>query len=295
MMLATELNLLRVLRDLEMWKPKVEEVSKKQFPQFPQLPNLNSTQLNLTQLKKQTTYSQVVVVDAENGDGSDEKTATDVEIDAAINNNSNMLSTMQLQDSDSNQTLLHLPNITFPLDHFTAVVEVFEDVDRGQTTGKILTQRPDFLTDSLLRLYDVYIAGLISCIDATRTKSELNANVLSCAVRSLSVFNSLCTKLDVDDVLLRISSGLRLSLLLADFVEDKHQALSTLRATISYVDVVREELVSPSIHQPLYADDIAALARASVTVEVDDRSHMEAKKRLGGEWSGVQYLFWFYM
>jgi len=192
-----------------------------------------------------------------------------------------------------NYTLLPLPNnVTLPLELFLSVVTIFEDCNlESSTTGPILTQRIDFLTDGLLRLYNNYITPLIKVIDMTEERGVLSAEVLSSVVRSLSVLNSLAMKLDLDDALLRGSIGLRLSLLLSDFVQDKHQALSVLRSTINYADSVREELINPGIHKPVYIDDISALSRASVTLFVDDFSHMEAKKRLGASAYAGQGVF----
>lgn len=105
------------------------------------------------------------------------------------------------------------------------------------------------------------------------------------------VINSLFTRLDVDDILIRAEVGLRLSILLSDFISDPHRSVSVLRSTLNFLDNKRSELTSPTIHQPAYNDDTAALSRSSVTCEVDDLSAMMARGRLGARAYAGQGVF----
>ena len=196
--------------------------------------------------------------------------------------NADMLSTQTLLASpDRALTVLELPNIKLPMELYNGVVDVLDRCSKQRGTGPVLRQRPDFLADAVFKLFSPYTVELIRKVEETETPNDLDANVLKTAVRALLVINSLLVGLDVDDVLLRAEVGLRLSLLLTDFVEDDRRAISVLRSTLAFVDTRRAELIDPSLHQPVYSDDTAALTRASITADVDDISAMQGRERLG--------------
>ncbi|GMH50506.1 hypothetical protein TrRE_jg12197, partial [Triparma retinervis] len=241
--IETEIELLRTLDELERWKPKVEPPPEE-------------------------------AKEGEEGAGQEDEPPEVLRPD--------LLSTQVLLDNPEPElTILELSDISLPMELYINVVDVLDRCAKQRGTGPVLKQRPDFLTDAILRIFNPYTAQLIKTIEETGDSGELNPTILKTAVKALLVINSLMVSLDVDDVLLRAEVGLRLSLLLADFVEDERRAISVLRSTLAFVETRRAELIDPSLHQPVYSDDTAALTRASITTDVDDLSAMQGRERLG--------------
>ncbi|GMH79329.1 hypothetical protein TrST_g7856 [Triparma strigata] len=203
------------------------------------------------------------------------------------------LNTVELNRIEVPQfTAIDLPdNTSMPLELFNDLCAVLEKIAGERNAGPILVQRSDLLVDAAMKLYDNYAVKLLKKLEETETPNDLEPYVLDCTVRALLVINSLFTRLDVDDVLVRAEVGLRLSILLSDFINDPHRSVSVLRSTLSFLDVKRSELTSPTIHQPAYNDDTAALSRSSVTCEVDDLSAMMARGRLGARAYAGQGVF----
>ncbi|GMH70729.1 hypothetical protein TrLO_g545 [Triparma laevis f. longispina] len=210
-------------------------------------------------------------------------------------NNSDLpLNTVELSRTPLPQyTAIDLPSTSkpMPLELFNALCSTLEKITQQRSTGPILTQRSDLLVDASMFLWYNYCKKLLEKLEDTETSNDLEPYVLECTVRALMVINSLFTRLDVDDILIRAEVGLRLSILLSDFISDPHRSVSVLRSTLNFLDNKRSELTSPTIHQPAYNDDTAALSRSSVTCEVDDLSAMMARGRLGARAYAGQGVF----